>query len=1186
MRNKEEKKSKIPPHDIDAERRVLGGILLDPVSMGTVEDILLPEDFYIPFHKVVYEGMLYLHKIHTPISTITLADWGKSRNYTTQFPTFISSLVDLEESTPSVAFFSTHVDIVKKKSTVRKVLDVAVSIEEMAYGASVGEVEDFLEEAEGRILTATKSTLSSLGNPVQLGILTFVEKLQKIVENPQVVTGIPSGFGDLDKITLGFQRGDFIVLAARPSMGKALSLDSLLLTASGWITMREVQIGDKIYGEDGKLHNVTGVFPQGKKKLYEVIFHDGGKVKCCGDHLWKLKNRYDRLHRREGRVITLHDVKKDIKRGRRKFWSVPYAQPIQFPQRNIYLHPYVLGVYLGDGSSTHNVKIHNPEEDIMKKVASLLPPEDTVEKHEHATCPTWIIKRREKSQYVTSTKYYLRDMFLEGKGSSEKFIPQKYLFSSVEDRIALLQGLIDTDGFVVGGGWIEYSTTSLQLAEDIQFLVGSLGGRCSFRREGKVGTYKKNGKHIQCQVFYRLTMAFFNEIIPVSSQKHLNKYSPSRNRVRERFIEEVREVGEEECQCITIDNPTHLYITNDFIPTHNSALAMQMAFQAASIQKRAGFISLEMSEDSLIERLVSMESRVSGEKIKTGNIGESEVERIIQASSRIGEVPLFISDAYIANVRELRRRVRRLVREKELDILFIDYIQLIRGGEKNREEEVASISASCKQLAKELKIPIIGLAQLNRLLEQRQDKRPLPSDLRESGCLSGDTKIFLPHSSSYIPIMNIKEGDVVLSLNENSLKLEEKRVLRVWNNGKKKVFTLYTGLGRKIKATANHKFLTQEGWLALENITPLHYIALPRELPFTDIVSYEENRLAFLAHLIGNGCMLDTHAIQCTVGSREMGEVVENLALTSFEGLLNPRINKERNWYQVFFPPREHLTWGKKHPIKEWLIHKGLWNKKSYEKFIPPFVFSLHKKAIAFFLQHLWSTDGSINMGKQPRITYATSSPQLGEDVQNLLLQLGIISCLREIPQMKGRVQYINDISGKENIVKFLDLIGGLKESHKKAEETIREFYRNRKSNPNKDIIPLSLALPYYTKGRKGNFSREKMQKDHPLCTLSTSGIYWDRIINIEEGSEEEVWDLTIEGNSNFIANGIIPHNSLEQDADVILFIYRDEVYRSNDSSNAGIAEILISKHRNGPTGIIKLAFQKEFVRFAPYVSF
>lgn len=632
----------------------------------------------------------------------------------------------------------------------------------------------------------------------------------------------------------------------------------------------------------------------------------------------------------------------------------------------------------------------------------------------------------------------------------------------------------------------------------------------------------------------------------------------------------------------------------------------------------------EMTKEENTKRFLSVESHVELGKIISGRLSSEEWIRYREAVSRLqNEYNIYIDDNTGNTVNSIHSACRSLSAQTgEIGLVIVDYIQLMdepgfKPGE--RQLELSQISRKFKKMAGELNCPVMVLSQLSRGVEQRTDKRPMMSDLRDSGCLTGDTLISVASSGLQTPIKDLvgKSGFTVWALNEQTMKLEESVVSNAFSTEVKSVFEIETRLGRKIKATGNHKFLTIQGWKRLDELSVKEHLCLPRVLPSAQSkkqsITYDE--AALLGHLIGDGCTLPSHSIQYTTGKLELGELVATLTTNIFGDKISPRIEAQANQqcYQVYLPATESLGRKGRNPISEWLDSLEVFGLRSYEKFVPKKMFAQPQKTISCFLKHLWSTDGSIGIfGKKkpkPVCNYATSSKRLAYDIQTLLLTLGINARVSIVPQGKRKDQYHVTITGQNNLMKFIKSVGVVDKESSSKLQFINDYFQNRTGNPNVDIIPKSvwkdLVVPAMQtigmtarqmasslgKAYNGsaiynsNLSRARaceisnLVKSPELSALANSDVYWDKIVSITYCGDEEVYDLTVPGLHNFVANNIVVHNSLEQDANLVMMLYRDEYYNP-ETIDKGIAEIIIVKHRNGPTGTVKLLFDAEYTQF------
>jgi replicative DNA helicase len=490
------------------------------------------------------------------------------------------------------------------------------------------------------------------------------------------------------------------------------------------------------------------------------------------------------------------------------------------------------------------------------------------------------------------------------------------------------------------------------------------------------------------------------------------------------------------------------------------------------------------------------------------------------------------------------------------------------------------------------------------------------SDLRESGCLTGDSRVYLPETGEYTPIAELvgRSGFDVMSLNTETWKLERRQVTRAFATGRKPVYRLTTALGRTIRATGNHKFLAFDGWKRLDEVSSGEHLALPRTLPGPDTATMQHDELALLGHLIGDGCTLPRHVLQYTTREARLAETAAELATRLFGAEVRPRIKRERRWYQVYLPSSRRLTHGRRNPIAAWLDELGVFGLRSYEKRVPAEVFRQPPGLIGHFLRHLWSTDGCVYLARGKRATpivyYATSSPGLAVDVQSLLMRLGMNAIRSAVGNTRGRPQYHVKLTGAADVSLFLEKVGCLGETRQATAGRIQLALGASQANPNRDVIPAAAWRTLLEPARvtagvttrafqaelgneycgtalyKSNISRERASRaaravgSAQLALLAESDVYWDRVVSIEPDGVEEVYDLTVEGLHNFVADDIVVHNSIEQDADVVMFIYRDEYY-NKESERLGEADVIVAKHRNGPIGEVALTFLPKYPKFA-----
>lgn len=341
-------------------------------------------------------------------------------------------------------------------------------------------------------------------------------------------------------------------------VGKAQPLDAKILTPTGWVEMGDLKVGDALVSSDGSSTNtVTEVHDRGELEVFEVSFSDYTKTRCSGDHLWLVKNSINNWS-----VKSLFELKDRLfyPSGRRDVF-VPMVNPVEFSQSEpLPIDPYLLGALLGDGclATKGVVSFTSSDSEILQQVAMALPAGITAK---HADRYSWRLSADSKSNKPNQLAEILDSMGLMGKKANSKFIPKPYLFSSIDNRIRLLQGLMDTDGFVSPGKPnTEYVTVSEQLAQDMRHLAMSLGAT--------VTLVEKETTH---QLAYRLRITFPPEITPFSLSRKKDRHSPlARGINSRRAMVDVRSVGQTPVRCISVSAEDQLYVTDDFIVTHNS----------------------------------------------------------------------------------------------------------------------------------------------------------------------------------------------------------------------------------------------------------------------------------------------------------------------------------------------------------------------------------------------------------------------------------------------------------------------------------------------------------------------------------------------------------------------------------------------------------------------------------------
>jgi replicative DNA helicase len=622
--------------------------------------------------------------------------------------------------------------------------------------------------------------------------------------------------------------------------------------------------------------------------------------------------------------------------------------------------------------------------------------------------------------------------------------------------------------------------------------------------------------------------------------------------------------------------------------------------------------SLEMSKEQLALRMLCSEARVDLSRVRTGHLSDREFPKLAMAAGRLADAPIFIDDTPALSVLELRAKARRLKRDagNKLGLVIVDYIQLMRSseGKDNREQEISEISRSLKALAKELRLPVVALSQLNRQVENRNPPIPRLADLRE--CVTGDTLVLLADGRR-VPIARlVGTTPEVLALSKDG-RIVTAKSDRVWCVGRRPVVRVTLASGRTIAATERHRLLGSDVWKRVGELAVGDRVAAARSVPEPrEPIGWPDEHVMLLGQLIGDGSYLSGQPLRYTTSSDANSAVVSDAARTAFDCVVRRYEGRGRG-HQLLLSANGNRC--RPAGVNAWLRQLGIFGQRSHEKRVPSEAFRLREEQIALLLRHLWATDGCIwtppaGGSHAPRVYYATNSEGLASDVAALLLRVGITARISRVWQ-RTRMGYAVLVSGSEAQRRFLDRVGAFGPRERPAKR-LAEMLARMRSNTNVDTLPRERFARAKEAMRARGISRRAMASlrgtayggtshfrfapsremladyahvlDAPeLSSDVDDEVFWDRIVAIEPAGNADVFDLTVPGPESWLADGIVSHNSgaIEQDADVICFLYREEYY-VEDSDKKGMAEVIVAKQRNGPIGNVELTFLKEYTRF------
>jgi len=579
-------------------------------------------------------------------------------------------------------------------------------------------------------------------------------------------------------------------------------------------------------------------------------------------------------------------------------------------------------------------------------------------------------------------------------------------------------------------------------------------------------------------------------------------------------------------RCVEVDNPDHLYLAGKTkIPTHNSTLGLDFA-RSASIKHglTSCIFSLEMSRTEITMRLLSAEAKVPLHHMRNGKMSDDDWAKLARKMGEVSEAPLFIDDSPNLTMMEIRAKARRLKQRHDLKMIVIDYMQLMTSGKRveSRQLEVSEFSRSIKLLAKELEVPVVAISQLNRGAEQRTDKRPMLSDLRESGCLTADTRIMRADTGAEVTLGELLESgarDIPVWSLDDRLKLVPRTMTHVFPSGVREVFRLKLASGREIKATANHPFLTYDGWKPLGELVRGSRIGSLRHLPPPLEVRAQDDR-----HVLDSARSIDPASPTADVSAETFG-----------------------------------------------------WPKRQ----------------VGAFLSELWTSSGEVlwrdDSAKSPaiesvhgpvRISFSSPSRRLVDAVARLLLRHNIFARIDQncvgyelmVDGLEDQLRWCEGIgSGGPEGVRVHDVADRLRALRAHAQVHASEHVWSR--------VEQVLAGRHQPERGTRLAQMTATLDAGKFDVVATNDLRWDAIASIKSLGEQTVYDATVMGTHNFVAEGIATHNSLEQDADMVILLHREDAYE-RESTRPGEADFIVAKHRNGPTANVVVAFQGHYSRF------
>ena len=757
-----------PLFDQRAIHYVFSYIMHHPSKLYSDDKILLTvDDFPGKLDSIIF-GALY-NLAFTGINRITPVNL---ENYLTGFqaqydtyialdgPRIVSLFIDLAAEDDE-KYFDLYYSRVKKFTTLRELKAKGFSVDEF-YNPSYLNKEDE-EERFNRLTVA--DILSKIREKVQLvenkhfarqdsvgqyaskGIRNLLSELRAMPE-----VGIPIQGEILNYTTRGCRKGKMYMYSAPSGGGKALPNSTLIPMFDGtWKTVGEVKVGDKLIDRYGKPTTVLQIYPQGYKRVYEVSFKDGRTALCNDEHLWSYNTatqRGNKLYTKTLREIINEGAKLNYKTtdGAWKY-LVPVNEAVQYAQKDLKIDPYIMGLMIGDGSfrqhdSNKALQFSSNDTELIESIERIMN-WGSLKGSEHNYTYYFYNIDTKQNVYV---EHFLKDYpELLNTYATNKSIPDDYLYSSVEDRWALFQGLMDTDGSIDNKGCCSFSTTSDKLAQQMRQLCLSLGLKVSVRLDERMDKYT-NGYCYDITImsrpedkcnFFRLSrkVAIVEAYLNNGKRKEANTHNA---------IVNIEDLGyDEEMTCFYVDNNEHLFLTEDYIVTHNTRTmvgnACSIAFpyiENGKLVRREQlrpvlFVATEMSADEIQTLILAWISGVDEEKILLGSYSEDE-EKLLNIAIKIMEQyeKNFIIEA-IPNpsIKTLKGLITNYILNDDIEYIFYDYIFTSVGLMNEfhavglREDVVLMmLSNTLKEIAAEYNVFVMTGTQLNGTWEGKMTR--------------------------------------------------------------------------------------------------------------------------------------------------------------------------------------------------------------------------------------------------------------------------------------------------------------------------------------------------------------------------------------------------------------------------------------------------------------------------------
>lgn len=883
---------------------------------------------------------------------------------------------------------------------------------------------------------------------------------------------------------------NLMLLTAR-GVGKDLRWDTKLHTTTGTKLIKDVEVGDKIYGADGKLTTVLERFDFDDQVQHEITFADGRKVVSGEGHLWTVYKKLRKGYTKETK--ELREILKDYKIGKRgdSRYFLKMQEPVEYEEKELKVDPYLMGVLLGDGGLTTHITFTTVDEEILDLLKT---PEDCVIKSVPSSNYGYsiITEGKKHNPLLEDLKYYK----LIGKKSTEKEIPNDYLYGSKEQRLELLRGLMDTDGYIGIKGSCDICLSNKKLSDQVKQLCESLGIRCK-------QTVKKT-THLDS---YKLNIITSEEIVKLKRKKERLNNNPSKYSKRNRkfvAIRDIKELGVDKSVCIAVDNKDKLFLVDDFVPTHNSFLSAGMCI---------GYEYLFSSNTQIV--VGAGDAKFSTDLLGKVKLGFAKLPGGIEYNNEYFPPPFYKNSTGSMAVGKILKHeyqvkigesgwVTKGSRSSVKHVTFKDNHMAANGTRPSilAMEEIGAFDNFMQSYLSSVETMMNGAVKFGSAMM--------------TGCVCAGTKVWTSEGK-LVNIEDLKKEDGILGYDGHEVVKQNINYLK--QPEKKECYNIITNSGRNIRCSDDHPFMcsTNREFYTRGNqrIKKIYYkeahklkkndqILVPTEVPIFGNKEFKNARTIGL--LIGDGYYGEASP---TLGTPDV-EILEYLE-NNYNCVYRKNkefITKDNRIYKELSIQDNEVT----NDLKEFGIHGQV---KEFKR-LPNNIHEFNKESLSKLLAGYFDADGNVYYNEKKnivRVVLTSVVYELLEQVKYELLKFGIHSTIskekRNQPpseEYKGQKDYIYRlyINSQDDVIKFRNNIPIL------CKRKIDNLHKVKDGVKSRKLI------------KNGEFVRELSDRDSYLKDNTISNVRYETVKSVEYIGKEYVYNLNCGPNHTYISNGFI----------------------------------------------------------------